>query len=65
MGLRPRAPRRAVCGGATSEASPAGRLRDRWHVNADASALPSEANYDVSPRIEGREAEPERRLLAG
>ena len=28
-------------------------------------ALLIEAKYDVSRRIEGREAEPERRLLAG
>jgi hypothetical protein len=42
-------------------------LRDRWleHVNADASALLTEAKYDVSRRIEGREAGPQRRLLAG
>jgi hypothetical protein len=42
-------------------------LRDRWleHVNADRSILLSEAKYDVSRRIERREAEPERRLLAG
>jgi hypothetical protein len=42
-------------------------LRDRYleHVNADASALLSEAKYDVSRRIEGREAERELRLLAG
>ena len=42
-------------------------LRDRWleRVDADASALLIEAKYDVSRRIEGRDAEPERRLLAG
>jgi hypothetical protein len=45
-------------------------LRDRYleHVNADASALLTEAKYDVSRRIEGREhcdAEPGQRLLAG
>jgi hypothetical protein len=42
-------------------------LRDRWleRVNADPVALPIEAKYDVSRRIEGREAEPVRRLLAG
>ena len=42
-------------------------LRDRWleRVNADASALVSEAKYDVSRRVEGRDAEPAPRLLAG
>jgi hypothetical protein len=42
-------------------------LRDRWleRVNADTSAVLGEAKYDVSRRIEGREAEPEPRLLAG
>ena len=42
-------------------------LRDRWleRVNADGSALLIEAKYDVIRRIEGREAEPEPRLLAG
>src|SRR5687767_3718200 len=42
-------------------------LRDRWleRVNADASALAGEGKYDVSRRIEGREAEREPRLLAG
>ena len=42
-------------------------LRDRYleHVNADPSALMIEAKYDVSRRIEGREAEREPRLLAG
>jgi hypothetical protein len=41
-------------------------FRDRWleHVNADASALPSEGKYDVSRRIAPvREARPA--LLAG
>ena len=42
-------------------------LRDRWleRVNAEPSVLVSEAKYDVGRRIEGREAEPEPRLLAG
>ena len=37
------------------------------HVNGEVSALLIEAKYDVSRRIEGREAEPEPepRLLAG
>src|SRR5688500_541127 len=36
-------------------------LRDRFleHVNADPSALLGDGKYDVSRRIEGREAEPE------
>jgi hypothetical protein len=42
-------------------------LRDRWleHVNADPSALLTEAKYDVGRRIERRAVERERRLLAG
>ena len=42
-------------------------LRDRYleHANAGPSALPGEAKYDVSRRIEGRDAGPERRRLAG
>ena len=42
-------------------------LRDRWleHVNADASALASEGKYDVSRRIEHRDAGQQPRLLAG
>jgi hypothetical protein len=42
-------------------------LRDRYleQVNADPSAMRIEGKYDVSRRVEGREAEPERRLLAG
>ena len=68
--MRPRAPRRAVCGGATSEPSASGlprELRDWFleHVNANPSALMTEAKYDVSRRIEHREAEREPRLLAG
>ena len=45
----------------------ASELRDRWleRFNADPSALAGEGKYDVSRRIEGREAEPEPRLLAG
>ena len=51
----------------TPKLAAAGELRDRWleHVNADASVLLNEANYDVGRRIEGREAEREPRLLAG
>jgi hypothetical protein len=43
-------------------------LRDRFlqHVNAEASALLTEAKYEVSQRVEShREAEREPRLLAG
>ena len=60
FGNRP--PRRAGCGVAAAR-----ELRDRFleHVNGEASALPSEPKYNVSRRIEGREADPERRLLEG
>ena len=42
-------------------------LRDRWleRVNAEPSGVLTEAKYDVSRRIERREAEQEPRLLAG
>jgi hypothetical protein len=42
-------------------------LRDRYleHVNADPSAVQGKGKYDVSRRIDHRDAEPERRLLAG
>ena len=42
-------------------------LRDRFleHVNADPSGVLGEGKYDVSRRVDHRDAERERRLLAG